>query len=83
MRVALLALIACAPPHVTRVSPVRGAEHVVFPSRDADLTRGAPTSIDGWLFRPTGAGPRPAIVLLHGCAGLFAKRGDLTSRHRD
>ncbi len=65
---------------------IRGAEHVTFTSRDADLTHGAPTVIDAWMFRPP-AGPagnrKPAIVALHGCAGLFASNGDLAPRDRD
>jgi dienelactone hydrolase len=62
---------------------IRGAQHVTFSSRDADLTHGAPTLIDGWVFRPPGTGSRPAIVALHGCAGLFASNGDLAPRDRD
>jgi dienelactone hydrolase len=29
-----------------------------------------PTTIDGYLSKPDGAGPFPAIVYLHGCSGL-------------
>jgi len=56
---------------------------VTFESRDADLTHGAPTRIEGILFRPQGAGPFPAVVLLHGCGGLYAPEGGLTGRHRE
>jgi dienelactone hydrolase len=67
---------------VTRAIP--GATHVTFPSRDGDLTGGAPTTIDGWLMRPEGEGPFAAVVLLHGCGGLYGKGGaDLAPRHRD
>lgn len=69
------------PPAATRA--IRGATHVTFPSRDGDLTHSSPTTIDGWLFRPPGAGPFPAVVALHGCAGLYARGGELTARHRD
>ena len=31
-----------------------------------------PTTIDGYLSKPDGAGPFPAIVYLHGCSGLFS-----------
>jgi dienelactone hydrolase len=63
---------------------VAGAEHATFPSHDADLTKGAPTSLDGWLFLPQGTGPFPAVVALHGCAGLYdTKTGDLAHKHRD
>ena len=33
----------------------------------------APTVLDAYLFRPDGSGPRPAIVFMHGCGGLFAR----------
>jgi dienelactone hydrolase len=35
------------------------------------------------LYRPTGSGPFPAVVALHGCAGLFEKSGALSPRHVD
>jgi dienelactone hydrolase len=63
------------------------AQLVTFPSRDADVTpNGAPTTIEGVLFRPAGAGPFPAIVVLHGCAGLYRETpegGSLASRDRE
>lgn len=31
------------------------------------------TPLNGYLTRPQGAGPFPAIVLLHGCSGLFPR----------
>jgi dienelactone hydrolase len=55
---------------------VRGAEAqelVRFPSLE-DNGEGQPgTMLDGYLFRPDGAGPFPAIVGLHGCSGMFAR----------
>lgn len=58
-------------------------ETVRFPSAD-----GA-TDLIGYLFRPAGAGPHPAIVMLHGRGGPYSslKRGTytaetLTARHR-
>src|SRR5260370_13809872 len=33
----------------------------------------APTELAGYLFRPNGPGPRPAIVFMHGCGGLFSR----------
>ncbi len=35
------------------------------------------------LFRPEGAGPFPAVVGLHGCAGLFDRGGAIARRYRD
>jgi len=42
-------------------------ELVHFPSLD-----GA-TQLDGYLYRPSGEGRRPAIVGLHGCSGMFSR----------
>ena len=41
--------------------------------RFANVTPGAPTTIDATLVRPPGPGPFPAIVQLHGCGGLEAQ----------
>ena len=46
-----------------------GGQAVRFPS----VTPGAPASITGTLIRPTGAGPFPAVVQLHGCGGVEAQ----------
>src|SRR5437660_756816 len=42
-------------------------------------------TLDGYLIKPDGAGPFPAIVLLHGCAGLPAsfRRAPAASRWVD
>ncbi len=53
-----------------------GAERVEFASRDA-----AATPLFGWWL-PAAAAPRPAVIALHGCGGLYARGGDLNERHR-
>jgi hypothetical protein len=58
-------------------------DKVRFPSQDADLTGGSPTIIDGYLFKPVGQGPFPAIVALHGCSGLFTGSGRFQRRDLD
>ena len=35
------------------------------------------------LLRPSGAGPFPAIVAMHGCGGLLNNKGQLRSREMD
>jgi dienelactone hydrolase len=35
-----------------------------------NLTPGGPVTVSARLFRPEGGGPFPALVLLHGCAGM-------------
>jgi dienelactone hydrolase len=49
-------------------------ERVKFPSADGELNVAAPTELVGYLYRPSGAGPFPAVVAMHGCGGLFAQR---------
>jgi dienelactone hydrolase len=47
-------------------------QKVRFPALDGK-DGAAPTVLDAYLFRPDGPGPRPAIVFMHGCGGLFAR----------
>ena len=54
---------------------IAAPEAVQFASTDP-----AATPISGLLFRPSGAGPLPAVVMLHGCAGMFSKSGRLKKR---
>lgn len=60
-----------------------GVQTVHFMSRDGK------TTLTGYLFMPAGAGPHPAVVMLHGRGGPYSvlKRGtydatSLTQRHR-
>ena len=46
-------------------TPVRAAEIVSFPSLDAPVTGGKPTTLRGLLMKPDGIGPFPAIIALH------------------
>ena len=59
--VVIAPLAACAGP--------AGQQAVRF----ANVTPGAPMTIDATLVRPSGPGPFPAIVQLHGCGGLEAQ----------
>ena len=47
------------------------AQSVNFPSVAVANVAAGP-SIGGWIYRPEGAGPFPAIVLAHSCAGTNA-----------
>lgn len=51
---------------------------VTFPSA-ADNGTAPPTALTGYLFKPSGDAPHPALVLLHGCGGLF-QHGSFMSR---
>jgi len=39
--------------------------------------------LHGFIFRPAGTGPFPAVVALHGCSGLYGRDGSLSPRHVD
>jgi dienelactone hydrolase len=59
---AILLLVATA-------ASARG-ESVRFPSVAVGGVAAGP-EITGWLYRPAGEGPFPALVLAHGCAGVL------------
>ncbi len=42
----------------------------------------SPEPLIAFLFKPAGAGPHPAVVMLHGCGGAYDGKGVLGSRHR-
>jgi dienelactone hydrolase len=48
-------------------------EVVRFPSLEDNGPGQPATKLDGYLFRPAGAGPSPVIVGLHGCSGMFVR----------
>jgi dienelactone hydrolase len=50
-------------------SSLRGGQAISFDS----ATPGAPLAIDATLVLPSGPGPFPAVVQLHGCAGVEAQ----------
>lgn len=54
-------------------------EKIVFPSLDRGAD-GVAVPLDGYIYRPPGDGPFPAIVGLHGCGGIAHRDGSLSSR---
>lgn len=65
----LLALLS-----VSVSPPPSSAEELVKFDAAASRPDGAKTEIHGYLSKPKGAGPFPAIVLLHSCLGLPSNR---------
>lgn len=61
-----LLFIACALSLGAQCLPARGAETVHFRSGDGQ------TDLIGYLFRPSGAGPHAAVVMLHGRGGPYS-----------
>jgi dienelactone hydrolase len=45
--------------------------------------RGDDVTLSALLYKPGGAGPFPAVVALHGCAGLWGRNGEISARHAD
>lgn len=43
---------------------------------------GAPVELSALMFRPSGPGPFPGVVLLHGCGGFYTSRGQVTASYR-
>jgi dienelactone hydrolase len=42
----------------------------------------SPAPLKGFLFKPEGDGPHPAVIMMHGCGGAYASNGKLGDRHR-
>jgi len=62
----LARLLAFALPLFATTAAIAAPETVYFKSADGQ------TEIVGYLFKPAGGGPHPAIVLLHGRAGPYS-----------
>ncbi len=72
---ASLAVIAGTAAAVPTPPPAAGPETIEIAQDNGTLK--------AVLFRPNGAGPFPAVVGLHSCAGLFDRSGALAPRYRD
>jgi len=58
--------------------------HALAPETIAiDSGRASKGPFTAQLLRPSGAGPFPAIVAMHGCGGLLNDKGNLRSRETD
>jgi dienelactone hydrolase len=43
---------------------------------------GKTVELDALMYRPTGKGPFPALVLMHGCGGMYTRSGNVTRSYR-
>src|SRR5436190_3669388 len=57
--------------------PAQAQDKVPFPSTDADLKGGTPTTVTGYLYKPEGTGPFAAVIGMHGCDGLVGDDGNV------
>jgi dienelactone hydrolase len=48
-----------------------------------EIPNGDNKPLQGLLFKPSGEGPFPSVIALHGCGGLGPKPGVLNGRHAD
>ncbi|MBI4207894.1 MAG: dienelactone hydrolase family protein [Betaproteobacteria bacterium] len=55
-------------------------EWVEFPALKA--FNGEAVQLSALQFRPKGSGPIPAVVLLHGCSGMYTPSGYITASYR-
>ena len=49
----------------------------------ADVSRGPSLMLKAYWFAAPGTEPAPAVVLLHGCGGMYDRRGVLSQRMRE
>jgi dienelactone hydrolase len=74
MAFASLCCVASAAPLIETVqfasAPFRVGPLTARRNAEANIKPAPAQRIDGYLVKPDGAGPFPAVVLLHGCSGL-------------
>lgn len=64
----------------SRTAAARDGEEVAIPP---GTRSSSPAPLVGFMFRPASSGgPYPAVVMLHGCGGAYARAGGLNARHR-
>jgi dienelactone hydrolase len=74
-RCALLVLLTAGVAHANSVQP-----HTVMLPRTGAAS--APLALPAFVFSPQGAGPHPAVVMVHGCGGAYGRDGQLNARHQ-
>ena len=70
---ATVLMLCCVVRALTAGASAAPPERVTFDSASQRLLSGRPVAgerIEGYLAKPDGAGPFPAVVALHGCAGM-------------
>jgi dienelactone hydrolase len=75
-RLLLAAWMACCA--ALSPAPARAQGAVVVPPGTWSTS---PSPMPAHLYLPPGAGPHPAVVLLHGCGGAYARSGAIGTRH--
>ena len=60
-------------------APQSTPEQIAVPAAGVSSS---PAPLAGFIFRPAGKGPFPAVVMMHGCGGAYARQGSLNARHQ-
>ncbi|MCW5604994.1 MAG: dienelactone hydrolase family protein [Burkholderiales bacterium] len=80
---ALVRLLVCAALLALHAAAARAAyltEWVEFPALKE--FNGESVELSALQFRPQGPGPFPAVVLMHGCSGMYTPSGYVTASYR-
>ena len=72
-------LIVAAPFSVPHAANAEEPEKVAIPSMGRS---NSPVPLVAFAFRPPTSGMHPAVVMLHGCGGAYARNGGLNARHK-
>jgi len=56
---------------------------VHFPSLDTVKATGRPVELEAMLEKPSGPGPFPAIILMHGCSGIYSTGKQINARQAE
>jgi dienelactone hydrolase len=73
--------VRCAPPAAAADMPLAAVEPVAIPPAGLSTS---PAPLTAFVFQPRradGGTPGPAVVMLHGCGGAYARDGSLNARH--
>ena len=76
-----IALMLCVAASGGRAAAIE--QPVAIPAHPLDTEATGIATLGGLLWPQAQPGPHRAIVLMHGCAGLYARDGSITARHRD
>ncbi|GAA5179052.1 hypothetical protein GCM10025771_20000 [Niveibacterium umoris] len=74
---ALSRILACA-----LLAPAGASLAAMQPKEVSIPAGGNAPALRAFLFEPTGAGAHPAVLMLHGCGGAYARNGELNARHQ-
>ena len=75
---AFVLALGCAS-HSASAAPQPIPEQIAVPAAGVSSS---PAPLVGFIFKPAGKGPFPAVVMMHGCGGAYSRQGSLNARHQ-